>query len=153
MNDKVISDISNFGAEAVLVHVGYHDLASSEISAETLEVMAKQIVKKLLDRTNAKITISHIIPTNQTPPLDDKIIKYNRLIDESISETRKLNDLRMFGSINRRLTQFLTYAENRKGKAATLNNHGQMILWLMTKDAIWRSLNDKTNSRKVQNND
>ena len=76
------------------------------------------------------------------------------MLDTSISEMRKTDEfnLRLFGSINKKLTQFLAYSERWNGKAVSLNTQGKLTLWLMTKDALWRSINYRKNfSKNIEN--
>ena len=139
---SLISKIRSFKPAVVVLHVGFGDLYDGEHIDEVI-TSYKKIIYDILERTSTKVCISHMIPTPELRELDQKIFEVNRAVSSFVSGLRVNGDYRerAFSTYNNNLGKHITTSISASNnRRVTLEEHGQLKLWLSLRDSISRAL-------------
>ena len=143
----ILHKIKETKSELVFLHAGHKDLwIGNKTNAITTDF--KQIISWLLERSEAKVCVSLIIPGDgQYRKLDEEVSTVNRFISDHITSLRKdsKNMNRIFTANNNRLREFMSKSIGPQGTQLTLSNRGKKLLYLKMRDSIERSLQSTPN--------
>ena len=139
---NVIEKMLESKSDIIVLHIGHKDLWIGNKAVDIIEDF-KQIINKLLDHTEAKVSVSLIIPGDrQYPRLDEEVSRVNIALSEHISNLRKDKNLRdrLFTANNNRIREFVSKNVGPRGTQLILSDRGKNLLWLRLRDCIARCL-------------
>ena len=145
---NILSKITETKSDLVFLHTGFKDLWSGNKAGETAEDL-KQVLSWLLERSEAQICVSLVIPGDgQYAELDKEVKILNRTITDHITELRKYDKYknRVITINNNRLREFMSKCVGPQGTQLVLSSRGKNLLWLRLRDGLNRSLNPNLSS-------
>ena len=138
--DKIITKARESKSEMIFLHAGHQDLWQGD-RVQYVTDDFKYLIKELLEKTEAKICISQIIPTGGHYPRFDESAKIvNKTVSSHISDLRASDKYksRVYTANNDRLQHSVIKSIGDHGIKMKLNSKGYNILWLKLRDGFER---------------
>ena len=131
--------------EVIYIHAGHLDVWSGKDTKDTEDIVKsfRGFLDSVLDRTNAKICVSLVIPgIKYYPKFSKGVESLNQLLANLVTEMRKNRRQRdrIFTENNNRLQSFISRTVGPHGVKMQLSDRGEKTLWLNTKRAIGRTI-------------
>jgi hypothetical protein len=122
----------------VFIHLGLQDILDRR-STRDIMCDVENIMMYLLEQTKANICFSLIIPTNNSEPLNSKIIDVNTAVKELVSELRAENRLHR-GCLFTYSNDSVKYHFKKLQSDIKLTELGKNVMWKRLNDGFRKTL-------------